>query len=216
MHSLRQRDYPGWALPTAWFHWFDFEPYLSELRDFVTQYGAWLATTGPEGARLRDRLARLVDRCNQVLTTMDVDVGQDGLPLCLCHVDQNLANAVWGPDGRLRWIDWEFAGWGDPALDLAELRWHAALEGLGPAQQTWLRASYRRSDDDPSFEARLLAWDHLITTRWPFLVLRVLWSLSNGPDRLRLSQPQHDPVEVRARLHRFVERAECFLFGRSF
>ncbi len=216
IHALRRRDYPDWELPTAWFHWFDFEPYLSELNDFVAQYGAWLATTGPEGTGLRDRLARLVDRCSQLLTAMDVDVGQESLPLCLCHVDQNLANAIWGADGRLRWIDWEFAGWGDPALDLAELRWHAALEGLSPAQQTWLRANYRRLADDPGFEARLSAWDHLIATRWPFLVLRVLWSLANGPDRLRLSQPRHDPAELRARLRRFVERAERFVFGRSF
>jgi len=84
---------------------------------------------------------------------------------------------------------------------------------LSPAQHAWLRIHYRRPADDDGFEARLAAWDHLVATRWPFLVLRVLWSLSNGPDRLRLSQPEHDPAELRARMVRFIERAERFLFA---
>jgi hypothetical protein len=36
-----------------------------------------------------------------------------------------------------------------------------------------------------------------------------LWSAYNGPDRLRLTQPDLDPVELCTRLVRFIERAEC-------
>jgi len=45
-------------------------------------------------------------------------------------------------------------------------------------------------------------------TRWPFLTLRWLWSEYNGPDRVRLTRPRADPAELRARLVRFIERAE--------
>ncbi len=209
IHALRERDYAQIGLPDAWFHWLDFEPYLAELRDFLNEYETWLATTEPDGRDLRDRLSRLVDDCAETLTTADVDPSRESVPLCLCRVDPNLSNGVWGEDGRLRWVDWEYSGWGDPALDLAELRWHAALAGQREAQ-TWLRANYRRPEDDPAFEERLAVWDCLLATRWPFLVLRVLWSVYNGPDRLRLTRPDLDPADLRARLARFVERAERF------
>jgi hypothetical protein len=133
---------------------------------------------------------------------------REGIPPSICRVDPNLANGVWSEDGRLRWVDWEYSGWGDPALDVAELRWHAAYAELSVAQHAWLRGNYRRPDNDPGFEERLVLWDHLLVTRWPFLVLRTLWSVYNGPDRLRLTQPDLDPVELRIRLVRLIERAE--------
>jgi thiamine kinase-like enzyme len=210
MHALCRNDFEDSDLPDAIFHWFDFEPYLAELRDFMAKYGSWLATTEPDGQNLRDRLARLVGSCTEVLTTTAADPSRGCFPLRLCHVDQNLANAIWGQDGRLRWIDWEYSGWGDPALDVAEPRWHAALVGLSEVQQTWLRENYRRPDDDPGFDDRLAAWDRLLATRWPFLILRWLWSEHNGPDRMRLTRFAGDPTEMRARLVRFIERAECF------
>jgi hypothetical protein len=260
MHALRYTEYERFDLPTAWFHWFDFAPYLAELRGFLAKYGSWLATTEPDGQDLRDRLVRLVDSCTEALVTATVDPGRgrfllrcfshrvggilkrpvfkmigrfqshtwhtfsslqgkfhrspsqvtNAFPLRLCRVDPNLANSVWGDDGRLRWVDWEFSGWGDPALDVAELRWHAALAELSEPQQAWLRENYRRPADDPGFGDRLVVWDRLLVTRWPFLILRWLWSEHHGPDRLRLTQPSTDPSELRARLVRFVERAERF------
>lgn len=207
MHALRQGDLDS-TLPDAIFHWLDFESYLAELQDFLATYGTWLATTKPDGQNLRDRLARLVDDCTEALTTTDVDPSRGSFPLHLCRVDPNLANAVWGKDNRLRWVDWEYSGWGDPALDLAELRWHAALAELSETQQIWLRENYRRPEDDPGFDDRLVTWDHLLATRWPFLILRVLWSEYHGPDRLRLTRPVNDPTELRACLVHFIERAE--------
>ena len=215
IHTLRQRDYERFGLPDAWFHWFDFAPYLIELDGFLAEYGAWLATTGPDRQYLRDRLAQLVDGCAQALTIASVDPGRECVPLCLCRVDPNLANGVWGQDSRLRWVDWEYSGWGDPALDLAELRWHAALAELSELQQAWLRENYRRPAGDPGFGERLAVWDRLLATRWPFLILRQLWSEHHGSDRVRLTQLACDPAELRARLVRFIERAEDFAGSRE-
>lgn len=213
MHVLRWSDYAHVDLPDAWFHWFSFEPYLDELDDFLTKYGPWLATAVPEGQDLRDRLARLVDELASAVTATAASPGREDVPLSICRVDPNLANGVWSEDGRLRWVDWEYSGWGDPALDLADLRWHAACAGLSEMQHTWLRDNYRRPDDDLGFEERLAVWDHLLVIRWPFLVLRTLWSAYNRPDRLRLTQPELDPAELQARLVRFIERAERLASG---
>jgi len=142
-----------------------------------------------------------------------VNPGRESVPLRLCRVDPNLVNTVWGGDGRVRWVDWEFSGWGDPALDLAELRWHAASVEMSEAQHAWLRDNYRPPDGDHSFEERLAVWDHLRATRWPFLILRWLWSEYHGPDRLRLTRPVAEPAELHARLVYFIERAERFANG---
>jgi hypothetical protein len=208
MHALRWSDYAHVDLPDAWFHWFDFEPYLDELDGFLAEYGSWLAISVPQGQDLRDRLARLLDRFATAVAVTAANPGREDVPLSICRVDSNLANGVWGEDSRLRWVDWEYSGWGDPALDLAELRWHASYAELSEAQRLWLRNNYRRPDNDPSFEERLVVWDHLLAARWPFLVLRTLWSVYNGPDRVRLTQPDLGPAELHARLVCFIERAE--------
>jgi aminoglycoside phosphotransferase (APT) family kinase protein len=213
LHALQPSDFEDSDVPDAWAHWFDFELYLAELRGFLAKYGSWLAATDPDGQDLRDRLARLVDDCAEFITTAAVNPSRESVPLRLCRVDPNLANAIWSGDSRLRWVDWEFSGWGDPALDLAELRWHAASAKLSEAQHAWLRDSYRRPADDHTFEERLAVWDRLRATRWPFLILRWLWSEHHGPDRVRLTRPVADPDELRARLVRFIERAEHFASG---
>jgi len=209
LHSLRPGDVTI-DLPDAWFHWFAFAPYVADLRDMLARYGPWLATTDPDGQVLYDRLARLVDGCGEIARKTSVDPGRERVPLRLCRVDHNLANAVWGADARLRWVDWEYCGWGDPAVELAELRWHASLAGLSEAQHAWIRDSFPRPAGDHAFEERLWVCDCLRLTRWPLLILRWLWSQGHGPDRVRLSRPAADPAELRARLVRFVERAERF------
>jgi aminoglycoside phosphotransferase (APT) family kinase protein len=210
IHDLRVDSVPGAELPTAIFHWFGCDPYLDELHGFVSRYGPWLASTGAEGRALHGRLARLVDSCTAHLTSSGVDLALGAFPLALSRVDANLANTVWRENEQLRWVDWEYSGWGDPALDLSDLRWHAALEPLDDAQHTWLRQHYRRPADDPGFGDRLALWDRLLVTRWPFLILRALWSAYNGPDRVRLTQWAVQPAETRARLLALTERAECF------
>lgn len=215
IHALHRDEYERSAsdLLDSWFHWFDFEVYLAELHDFLAGYSPWLATVQPDGPYLRRRLARLVDGCAEIIGTTSVDPSRESVRRCLCRVDPNLANTVLDERGRLRWVDWEYSGWGDPALDLADLRWHGALSGLSELQQDWLRKNYRRPSDDPDFKDRLAVWDCLLATRWPFLVLRALWSAYNGPDRVRLTRPDGDPVVLRERLVRFIERAECLLEG---
>jgi thiamine kinase-like enzyme len=213
LHSL-QPDRVEAQVKDAWFHWFAWEPYLAELEAWTNGYGAWLAHTDSDGPDLRKRLARLVQQCSEAVMLIDTPCTRDVVALRLCRVDQNLANAVWGPDDRLRWVDWEYCGWGDPAMDLAELRWHAALVGLSLEQHRWLRQNYKRPADDPAFEDRLRAWDCIIVARWPFLILRHYQSLIDAPDRLRLNRPTEDPRQARIRLLGFVQRAERFMQTR--
>ncbi|MSP13461.1 MAG: hypothetical protein EXR62_10965 [Chloroflexi bacterium] len=200
------------GIQPAWFHWFSFEPYLRELHKFVNDYGPWLSSNEPDGPELLSRLLRLVDLCSTFVRDTQAQPGPGNFPLCLCRVDPNLANTLWGADARLRWIDWEYSGWGDPAFELADLRWHASTATITGSDHAWLRQTYRAPAADPDFWLRLAVWDRLIATRWPFLVLRSLWTLSHGPDRVRLTHAPGDPIELRHRLIQFISRAEHLLW----
>ena len=208
LHGIRPGEVGDRDLPDAWFHWFDTARYLDEIHCLPAEDGAWLVATDPQGQELRDRLARLVRDCADLVSSTRADPRRESVPLCLCRVDPSLANALWCDDGRLRWVDWEYSGWGDPALDLADLRWHAALDQLSAAEHAWLRDSYRRPPGDDGFEARLRVWDRLLATRWAFRILHSLWSEHHGPDRERLTQPTASASDLRALLIRFIERAE--------
>jgi len=194
----------------AWFHWFERAPYISELNDFMKKYAPWLRRISNEGQALSKRLERLVGAGSERLTNMPVVLDCEALPLCFCHVDPNSNNAILGADGQVRWVDWEYSGWGDPALDLAEYRWHIAYEGLSAEQHAWFRETYQIPAGDASFKQRLGFWDSLLAVRWPLLLLRWLWSREHGPDRMRLSTVEAEKTDLWGRLLRLIERAEMF------
>jgi hypothetical protein len=198
------------GLAEAWFHWFDRRPYLQELHGFLGVYRSWLCESVPGGQAIHARLEQITAACQRTLDESPARIERESVPLRLCHVDPNPANAIAAADGRVRWVDWESSGWGDPALDLAEFRWHEALAFLSPQQVAWLRAHYRPPAGDAGFGERLRQWDALLATRWPFLLLRRLWSLANGPDRERLSVPAAREADLQARLLALIERAEIY------
>jgi aminoglycoside phosphotransferase (APT) family kinase protein len=214
LHSVKPASHPTFQL-TAWFHWFDFKAYLDEIQELADLYTPWLAKQKPDGNALADRLRGCIAACASLLAKTDISPKQEQIPLRLMRVDPNSANAILAPDGHIRWVDWEYSGWGDPALDLAELRWHAALQPLGNAALQWLRANYRLSFEDPGFYDRLHIWDHILATRWPLLILRALWSSHNGPDRERLSQVNTPSAQYYLRLRVYLERAETIFDGNN-
>lgn len=206
LHAVRFDE--GVNLPIAWFHWFDREKYLTELAGFLDYYREWLETRIHNGPALAKRLTCLVEACSYTVRKFSVDISAAAVPLCLCHVDPNPANLIWGEDKRLRWVDWEYSGWGDPALDLAEYRWHERWHSLSDEQRAWLRGRYRPPDGDDAFWERVALWDHLLSCRWPFLTLRWLWSVHNGPERLRLTMHELRANELHQTLERLIQRAE--------
>jgi thiamine kinase-like enzyme len=209
LHRLHAVQPAGRAVgPDAWFHWFALDPYLAELAGFLDSYHDWIIDRLPGGADLYTRLARLVDACMRSVRSRQVDISREGVPLRFCHVDPNPANLIWGRDGRMRWVDWEYSGWGDPALDLAEYRWHERWDGQTEAQNLWLRRRYAAPPGDDAFWERVALWDCLLATRWPFLTLRWMWSIQHGPERLRLTLQDVRQSELRVRLDRLIQRAE--------
>ena len=79
-------------------------------------------------------------------------------------VMSNPVNIIVGPDSYLRWVDWEYSVWGDPALELADLRWHIAFLDMPLAWHERLRAAYQPPEGDQAFYERLALWDFAQST----------------------------------------------------
>lgn len=198
------------GFPTAWFHWFDFGTYITEIKELYHLYSPWLADFVLKGSELKKRLKSLIHALEKMITTVRIDPRKENITLRYVRVDPNISNAIIGSDGIVRWVDWEYGGWGDPALDLSELRWHEAFQEAGENSLQFLRQNYTPPISDNGFYDRLTIWDHILAVRWPLIILRALWSNHNGPDRVRLSNVEVSSTHRYRRLHDTVLRAEIF------
>lgn len=112
----------------------------------------------------------------------------------LCHCDANTSNILTRPR---RWavVDWENAGWGDPAFDIADLIVHPAYRAVGEDRWQWLLQ--RLCGLNEGMRARVEAYRSVLAVWWAARVARALYEWPRGRDR-RLAAPQPD---WEARLH---------------
>ncbi len=95
-------------------------PRRIDLFAAIDHYESLLASTGGPGAPWSDRLRSTIDRIRAELAASPPT-------LCFCHGDPVPDNFVSDAD-RLLLIDWEYAGMGDAAWDLAYLATEAGLD----------------------------------------------------------------------------------------
>lgn len=74
------------------------------------------------------------------------------IPALLCHNDVQIANLIRSSDGRLRIIDWEYAGRGNPYFDLAMLANNADLDRAGTARLLTAYFGVEREPDHARIE----------------------------------------------------------------
>ena len=142
-------------------------PARSDLRtvDFATQARELERTLAPAcGAA-----AALLTRADEVFARLQA---QRVSPV-LCHHDLHPLNLLWSRTGRLWLVDWEYAGLGDPAIDLASF---ASQHGLHARRRTRLAEAYVAAG------GRLEA-PRLDLARWAFDYVQWLWY------RLALASP---------------------------
>ena len=83
----------------------------------------WLATTDERGVVRPDRMHAVVALVDQTQRRRS----QDRTALVLCHNDPYYLNVL--DDGTLWFLDWEYAGMGDPLFDLAGVGYSLDDEG---------------------------------------------------------------------------------------
>lgn len=94
----------------------------------------------------------------------------------LIAADFGFHNAIRQPDGRLRYIDFDYFGWDDPVKLAADIYLHPAMN-LTPADAGTFFATMRRAlPDDVDFPARLNRHLPLYALRWALIVLNAFRS----------------------------------------
>lgn len=83
-----------------------------------------------------------------------------GLSLTLIHGDYNISNIWSGSDGRLKVVDWEWAGLGFPQMDLASLLKHAS-----PELESAALAAYIESDGTLAPEEQIRVYRRCLLER---------------------------------------------------
>ena len=118
--------------------------------------------------------SRLHSRAQQVFERL-----RDGPAQVLCHHDVSPSNVVWDVTGRPWLVDWEYAGLGDAAMDLASL---ASQHGLGAAGRARLLGHYRAAGG-------ALAAGRLELAAWAFDWVQWLWYRASADAGLGAAGP---------------------------
>ena len=89
----------------------------------------------------------------------------DDAPKTLIHGDWHLHNFVMD-DETVRFFDWEMAGWGDPAMDIALLLTHESFADVNLYDQRWLVETYREIQQDETFAQRVDVDSQRLVVEW--------------------------------------------------
>lgn len=91
----------------------------------------------------------------------------DEPPKTLIHGDWHIHNfAMDDEDEAVRFFDWEMAGWGDPALDIALLLTHESFAEVSQYDQRWLVETYQEIQHDATFVQRVDIYSQLLDVEW--------------------------------------------------
>jgi hypothetical protein len=122
------------------------------------------------------------------------------VPSIFSRGDPNLANCLWDAEsGRMRLIDFEYAGWGDLAGDLADL-----IEGPWARHVTdddWLAIACALGLRDPANDPRFLAARCVCATFW---VMKFSEQLARDPSATQHAIVTSQLVRARKLLQEFA------------
>ncbi|MBM3129622.1 MAG: aminoglycoside phosphotransferase family protein [Chloroflexi bacterium] len=152
-------------------------------------------------ARVRQQLARLPnDAHNESIAHLiqQMETARfpewDAPPATLCRVDPNILNFIRRDHAWLS-VDWENAGWGDPAFEIADLMAHPSYISVSPARWEWAIERYCRLMNDPQMETRIRTYHRIMLVWWVVRCARYLDDIPRGTDR-RLAVMSNDIVNI--------------------
>jgi aminoglycoside phosphotransferase (APT) family kinase protein len=188
----------------------DYAGYLAEIRENVDRVQAWArrqeseAGPRPDWAADLPLLAPVIGETATLAEQLVCASGMSGAypTPALIRVDGNLDNILRDACRRLTFVDWEYSGAGDPACDLAELRWHPGASHLPDEWWDVALDDYPPLPGDVEFQKRLALYNRLLPIWWVGRsALYLLEGAGHMPARPRLTPiPAHVLGDVRARI----------------
>lgn len=125
----------------------------------------------------------------------------------LCRSDNNILNIVRRP-GAWASVDWEYAGWGDPALDVAQLMTHPAHIVVPVQRWDWVVETYSRIAHKEALVERIGVYHTILAVWWVARVARFLYEYPRGLDRRLVDRPEGWEADMRAKHAHYLRLAE--------
>ena len=100
--------------------------------------------------------------------------------LALCRADPNLTNFIRRP-GLWAAVDWENAGWGDPAFEIADMATHPAYLGVSQPQWEKVVARYCEMSRDAALHERIQAYRRVMAVWWVVRLCRYQYEIPRDP-----------------------------------
>ncbi|MFD3162469.1 phosphotransferase [Herpetosiphon sp. NSE202] len=129
------------------------------------------------------------------------------VPLSLCRVDSNWRNFLQTPTGFVS-VDWENAGWGDPAFEIVDLMTHPAYATVTLQQWQAFVTAYCRFGDDPSASQRIEIYRTLMLIWWVVRWQRYLYEVPRGLDARLVERPPAWLTTAQANYQRYLDLAQ--------
>lgn len=219
VHSLTPKQTtfdlpPGWAQPH------DFAGLSQSFEDRLQIYLTWQREANPFSVRasiqgLQDaKVQKQVESTvAQAVRLAELAARLPGIPMpTLVRTETTLADVMWTADEKICLLDWDASGWGDPAFDLAALRWHPQNQDLSLHQWEIMRAAYIPPPLDDAFSQRLRAWEAILPVDWCLRSLLVLVDAAQ-PWRSPGAPPLPESVarQIRLRFDRYLSTTQAIL-----
>jgi hypothetical protein len=205
---------PGSEVFLAWHQPASYGAYLAEIQASLARVRSWASDLPGRGKNLPiwvSDLPALLPLLEAAFVLAEDAVHrastQGGYPVqALVRVDGNLDSVVRDTEGRFLFLNWEYSGWGDPAYDLAELRWHPRAGWIEQTQWDAALDSYVPHTGDSLFSERLAVYSQLLPAWWvgrsALHLLEGAGQLSGRPRLARV--PARMYQAVRTQLDRYL------------
>jgi thiamine kinase-like enzyme len=130
----------------------------------------------------------------------------DAPPATLCRVDPNILNFIRRDHVWLS-VDWENAGWGDAAFEIADLIVHPAYISVTPARWDWVIEQYCRLMNDAQMETRIRTYHRIMLVWWVVRCARYLYDIPRGKDRRLVDRPAEWQTDFQTKYEHYRQAA---------
>ncbi|MEO7909983.1 MAG: aminoglycoside phosphotransferase family protein [Roseiflexaceae bacterium] len=129
-------------------------------------------------------------------------------PSALCRNDPNTLNFMRRPHGWAS-VDWENAGWGDPAFEIADLITHPAYMPVASERWEWLISAYCARCGDPGAAIRMRVYQRLMLIWWVARLARTLYEVPRGGDQRLVTRPADWLEDIRTKYEHYLMQARA-------
>lgn len=133
-------------------------------------------------------------------------------PVALCRVDGNTLNFIRRP-GAWASVDWENAGWGDPAFELVDVSCHPKYAAVPMTRWRSVWQTYAALAGDETAVARMEGIRPFMLTWWAARLARMLYEAPRGGDQRLAARPAGWEADIGAKMARYLRLAQAAVRG---